>query len=215
MAKNLAATASLDGQLFSKRRSLGKWGAILDAAETLFLDAGYVSTCMEQIAARARVSKVTVYSYFSCKADLFATVVRRQCASFNGLACPDEGQDARAVLTLWAERLMAFMMSPGAMGLYRVMTSEALRCPDLVGIFFESGPASIKANLAEGIRRLVLSGALEGIDAPDLIAGQYIGMLCGETYQRSLLGLPGERSVEATVEGAVETIMRAYGPRRG
>jgi AcrR family transcriptional regulator len=62
----------------SDRRQLHKdrtSAAIVDAALELFTDLGFDATTVEQIAARAEVSPVTVFRYFGSKdAILFATL---------------------------------------------------------------------------------------------------------------------------------------------
>src|SRR5262249_49212382 len=56
-------------------RSGRKRRAIMDAATTLFLRQGYPGTSMDQIAARAGVSKQTVYKHFADKERLFVEIV--------------------------------------------------------------------------------------------------------------------------------------------
>jgi TetR/AcrR family transcriptional regulator, mexJK operon transcriptional repressor len=48
-------------------RSAGKRLAVLDAARAGFLSGGYLGTSMDEIAARAGVSKATVYNHFEDK----------------------------------------------------------------------------------------------------------------------------------------------------
>lgn len=52
-------------------------GALLDAAQELFVGAGYDDTSIDDIARLARVSKGAVYHHFSDKRNLFAEVFRR------------------------------------------------------------------------------------------------------------------------------------------
>src|SRR5207244_1010955 len=56
-------------------RSARKRQAILDAATTIFLRQGYLGTSMDEIAARAGVSKQTVYKHFADKERLFVEIV--------------------------------------------------------------------------------------------------------------------------------------------
>ena len=51
---------------------------MLETARTLFLRDGYNATTMEGIASIARVSKATLYKYFSDKDELFLSLVREQ-----------------------------------------------------------------------------------------------------------------------------------------
>ena len=56
-------------------RSARKRQAILHAARGLFLKKGYAGTSMDEVAAMAEVSKVTIYKHFSDKHTLFIAVV--------------------------------------------------------------------------------------------------------------------------------------------
>lgn len=57
----------------------GKPGQVLDAARALFIEHGFGATSMEAIAARANVSKATVYAYYASKQTLFAATTQREC----------------------------------------------------------------------------------------------------------------------------------------
>ena len=61
----------------------GKGAAILDTAKRLFLALGYEGVSMDQIAADAGVSKLTVYSHFGDKDALFAEAVRAGWVNVN------------------------------------------------------------------------------------------------------------------------------------
>ena len=52
-------------------------GRILDAAERVFLERGFQSASIDEIAARAPASKPTIYGHFAGKEALFAAVVAR------------------------------------------------------------------------------------------------------------------------------------------
>jgi len=54
-----------------------KRAAVIDAAIEEFLAAGFDATSMDRVAARARVSKRTVYNHFSSKEALFAAILRQ------------------------------------------------------------------------------------------------------------------------------------------
>jgi AcrR family transcriptional regulator len=51
--------------------------AVLDAAEELFTDPGYAASAVDEVAARARVTKGAVYHHFASKPALFRVVVER------------------------------------------------------------------------------------------------------------------------------------------
>lgn len=58
------------------RRKNARPQELLAAALTLFVDRGYAATRLDDVAARAGVSKGTLYLYFSGKEDLFRAVVQ-------------------------------------------------------------------------------------------------------------------------------------------
>ena len=56
-------------------KDLGKRSSILEAAKRLFSMEGFAGVSMDQIAAEAGVSKLTVYSHFGDKEALFFAAV--------------------------------------------------------------------------------------------------------------------------------------------
>ncbi len=190
--------------------------AILDAAGACFLEQGYAATSMDLVAARAAVSKATIYAHFAGKDDLFAAVIHRRCES--ELYSPDtwpEGGDARTVLTGVGLALVHLLLSPDSLGIYRVVAAEAARQPDLARAFWDAGPGRGKARLSALFAELSRRGEL---NVPDCwaAADQFAAMLRAEVYLRTLFGLPlpEGRDGDATVVAAVETMLGAYGVKR-
>lgn len=95
-----------------RRRSEAKRAAILDAAEDRFLADGYERASMDVIAARAGVSKRTVYDHFGEKSAVYLRVVERVHASLVrtvGAAIEEElrpGRDLREGLSAFARRIV-------------------------------------------------------------------------------------------------------------
>ena len=59
-----------------ERRKEARPGELLDAALNLFVEKGFAATRVEEVAARAGVSKGTLFLYFQSKEELFKAVVR-------------------------------------------------------------------------------------------------------------------------------------------
>lgn len=194
-------------------RSSAKRDAILDAAQGLFLEAGYAAASMDTMAARAGVSKATIYAHFKGKDELFAAVMQRRCETSYAFQPPDPGLDARGALTVIAQRLTDLMMSPEALALYRVVVAEAFRTPDLARAFYETGPARGKANIAAVLNLLEQKGEL-AVPDPARATDQFIGMLRAECYHRTLLGLPAGRDQASTIADTVDTMLKAYGTEK-
>lgn len=129
-----------------------KRDAILTAAADLLLAHGYDGTSMDAVAARAGVSKTTVYAHFREKDILFRAVMTHA----SSVLVPNVGDSIAAEVTDVTERL--------ALALLAVVRSSI--APELLAFF--------RILIAEHERRGQLAGALEEAreegGAPDVIA---------------------------------------------
>ena len=196
------------------RKPSAKRDAILDAARAIFLDQGYAAASMDSVAAEAGVSKATIYAHFTGKDDLFGAMIRSRCERNATFAPLEAGFDARKTLTVIGQRLLDLLLQPQTLAVYRLVVSEAERHPDLAKAFYESGPGTGRAQIAQMIAELAERGELTVTD-PSVVADLFVGMLRTDLFMRSLLGLPQPegRSVESAIADAVETVLRAYGRR--
>jgi len=72
---------------------------LLDVGRTLFAERGYEATSIEEIAARAKVSKPVVYEHFGGKEGLYAVVVDREMQRLLGnFSSALQGDDPRELL---------------------------------------------------------------------------------------------------------------------
>jgi AcrR family transcriptional regulator len=132
----MATIPTTDNQTEEKRRpgARAKRERVLDAAVEVFLANGFDQTSMDAIAARAGVSKTTVYAHFADKLALFRAVVERSGRSLS--VQMDEtrlraGQDPRARLTELVLIVLEATTAPDFLAFLRVMVSESVRHPDL------------------------------------------------------------------------------------
>jgi len=104
---------------------------ILDAAQHVFLENGYHSASIDEIAELAPASKPTIYSYFSGKEALFAAVVARVINGLTGFDgyIPD-GRNAQEKLTSLGTELVERFIKD-TVGVTRVTIAEADRFPEL------------------------------------------------------------------------------------
>ncbi|MGE5545465.1 MAG: TetR/AcrR family transcriptional regulator [Solirubrobacterales bacterium] len=196
-------------------RSSAKRTAVLDAAQHCFLEHGYAGTSMDMVAHMAGVSKATIYAHFKSKDELFGAIIRRRCErqlsfeSFQGLG----ESDARTALTAMARHLLDLLLSPEALGIYRVVVAESLRQPELAQAYFEAGPVRGKAAMVAVVEALIARGEIAAAD-PARAVDQFVGMLRGEHYNRALIGLPipDGLTVEATIAATVDTFLKAFTP---
>ncbi len=149
------------------RRKEARPGELLDAALDLFVEKGFSAARVDEVAARAGVSKGTLFLYFQSKEDLFKAVVRENIANqfptwqeeFNAF----EGSSAdmlRYALISWWERIGKTRAS----GITKLVMSEAQNFPEIATFYqeevIEPGNALIRRILARG----VLSGEFRQLD---------------------------------------------------
>src|ERR1700704_1667649 len=110
------------------RRKEARPGELLDAALDLFVEKGFAATRAEEVAARAGVSKGTLFLYFPTKEELFKAVVRENISGrfqgWNQEFQTFEGTAAdmvRYCMKVWWERIGATRAS----GITKLMLSEA------------------------------------------------------------------------------------------
>lgn len=147
------------GRLRWRRRKEHRPAEILGAALQCFAERGFAATRLDDVAARAGVTKGTLYLYFSNKEELFKAVVQQALVPTieRGEALLDPPQEAVAQLF---ERLMhnwAELANSPAGAIPKIVISEAGNFPDLARFYREEvvdrGMALMRRVLSLGIER--------------------------------------------------------------
>ena len=195
-------------------KDLGKRAAILAAARQMFTTQGYEGTSMDQIAAEAGVSKLTVYSHFGDKEALFAAVVRAHCETQlpPALFEPTAGTPLRERLLAIAGAFYAMVTTPESVAGHRMLCTPQLAGSALSRLFWEAGPQRVHDAFAALLVRRIQAGELAIDDVPRA-AGQFFALLKGEPHARRVFGCcEGEPApaIEAHLVAAVDMFLRAY-----
>jgi AcrR family transcriptional regulator len=121
-----------------QRRKEARPQELLDAALALFVEKGFAATRSEEVAARAGVSKGTLYLYYPSKEELFKAVVRQNMSALiaEGLELADayEGSTSELLALLmhtWWERVGD---TPAA-GIHKIVISEVRNFPELAQFY--------------------------------------------------------------------------------
>jgi len=186
--------------------------AILDAASVNFFQYGFAGSSIEQIAADAGVSKVTVYSRFGDKRGLFTAAVERECEKISGtLQIPvmPEGT-LRQRMTAIGEAMVAFLSRPKMVQFERRIAAETEHEPAVGAAFLAAGPNRMKQAFAKLLRAMHAAGEIDVPD-PELAAEQFASMCKGMGDLERRFGAPDnpERNWQR-IEGAVDVFLRAY-----
>ncbi len=143
------------------RRKEARPGELLDAALALFVEKGYAATRVEEVAARAGVSKGTLFLYFPSKEELFKAVVRENASrhlqeAFRELAAYT-GTSAE-LLHEFIQRWWTQYGGTPAAGLTKLIMSEAANFPDLAQYYQDE----VVQPSHELVRRIVQRGIERG-----------------------------------------------------
>ena len=198
-------------------KDLGKRAAILEAAKRLFSDQGFNGASMDQIAAEAGVSKLTVYSHFGDKEALFSAAVRAKCEEMlpDDLFTQELKGPLRAQLKMIASAFFALISSDEAVSTQRMMMALGQADDPLRKLFWEAGPQRTHDAFAAFLQSRVEAGELEVADVPRA-AEQFFSLIKGEMHGRMICGLcakPPRGDVAAHIEATVDVFLRAYAVR--
>jgi TetR/AcrR family transcriptional repressor of mexJK operon len=187
---------------------------LLKAATEVFLEKGFAATSVDEIASRAKASKLTFYNHFGNKEKLFeAIVMRLNSTMFKGFVNALEADvPMEQALYSFVKQLAEMLYRDQAVKLVRLLHAEAARFPELAEIFDRAGPQRAHALLAVYFEQQIRKGLLRSID-PFTAADHLIHMALGEAFRRALLGLsstPSPVDVERRITAALQVFMRAY-----
>ena len=186
--------------------------AIVTTAAHHFFHHGYAATAIEQVAADAGVSKVTIYNQFGDKRALFAAAVECECEKMRGHFSLDAMPQGtiRERLTAIGEAIFAFLFRPEMIQFERRIAAETEADPVIGAAFLEAGPWRMKQGFAAWLMRAVEAGELN-IDDPMLAAEQFVSMCkgMGDLERRFGATVCTEQS-HARIRGAVDVFLAAY-----
>lgn len=161
--KKVSAVPSTDSQALPparRRRKEARPSELIAAALSLFSEQGYAATRLEQVAARAGVSKGTLYLYFDSKEALFKAVISEGIVPVmaQGEALYEQFRDdpvrlLREILNGWWALIGATELA----GVPKLMISEARNFPAIARYYHDEviarGRAVVGNALELGIER--------------------------------------------------------------
>ncbi|HWS40971.1 MAG TPA: TetR/AcrR family transcriptional regulator [Arenimonas sp.] len=197
-------------------KNLKKRQDILQAAAELFPVKGFASVSMMEIAEKAGVSKLTLYSHFADKDDLFAQSVIDCCEQqlpVSSFQLP-VGLSLQQGLTSIGNGFLELIMDDKAISLHRMMIAQSSIDIEHSELFFKAGPERMLSEMQALLVKADKSGQLK-IDQPKHAAQHFFCLLKGLSHMRVLMGLskpPSKIAREKHVEEVVDIFMRAFRP---
>lgn len=199
-----------------RRRPESRPGEILEAALDVFGEAGLAGARLEEIAARAGVSKGTIYLYFANKDELFREMIRQHVGmAAAGLSEAIRGtSDPDVQLRRLIRRLWGYLRDPSFERVYRLVIGELHQFPDLARFYAREVSGQVSVVVEEVLQRGMRSGVFRRGDA-GVAARMLVALLnkhavwCG---QRDLFAPLAGRTDEEVLEEVSDFYFQALRP---
>lgn len=201
-------------------REQAKRDAVLDAALDAFVQHGFVGASTDLLAARAAVSKQTLYKVFGDKRGVFSALVQRACDAvvdpFAALTSTMESAESGEVaVRSLARQFTQALANPHIQRLRRLVIAEAPRFPELAQMYWESGFGRTIVSLAACLEVLDRR-ALLTVPDPERAAHHLAGLLLWIPSNRAMFDpaaavMAGDE-LDLVVEDGVRVFTRAYAP---
>lgn len=195
-----------------RRRKEARPAELTAAALELFVEKGFAASRLDEIAARAGVSKGTVYLYFSSKEDLFKAVVREGVVPRIAAAEKLVESHTGSASDLVRELLLAWWRQIGSTaygGLPKLMIAEARNFPELARFYHDEVIQRATALYATLLRRGIESGEFRPLDVDAAVMVSFAPLIMRAIWQHSLACCEAEQiPAETYIAEAVEFILR-------
>ena len=212
--------ASAKSQGPGRPKDMEKRAAILAAAKALFIRNAFAGTSLDAIAAEAGVSKLTVYSHFGDKDNLFREVIRARIEDL----LPEDTYtyDAHAPIeqTLLRVALIHARLDCDAetVGTFRAILGDCRQGNPRFGrMLWEEGRMRTHALMERLLQQAVDARQLQ-IDEVPRACMQFFALIKGDLLMRHMFGCVDCKEdyaaeIEATARAGVATFLRAYAAR--
>lgn len=172
-----------------RRRKADRPGEIVQAALAVFAEKGFAAARLDEIAARAGVSKGAVYLYFATKEDVFRAVVEQAVAPNMQLiramiaAHPGPFSDlVRAV----PQRIAALLDALPVGGVLKMVIGEARNFPQIARVWHDELVAHALGGMTDAVAAAQRRGEVKPGDpriyALQLISPMLVSVIWRETF---------------------------------
>ena len=203
-----------------KARRNGSREAIVEAAERLFLDLGFGSVSMDELAAAAGVARRTLYNQFASKEAIFREMLLRVSGQLEDAFPPgiETQGDVEDVLRMIARMILELHRRPEYLGFLRMVVADSRQFPWIAEDF-----AAVMDPQTERFTRYIAHLTAMGIldcGNPTLAAHQFMGMLNELSLWPWMTGrestpVPEEEIVEETIRMFLQHYRRRRSKRHG
>jgi len=189
----------------------GSREAIVDAAERLFLERGFGTVSMDDLAGAAGVARRTLYNQFTNKEEIFREMLARVSGQLEHALPPgiETRGNIEEVLHLIARAILDLHARPGYLGFLRMVVADSRQFPWIADAF-----AAVMEPQMERFMRMLAHFTEVGIlecRNPLLAAHQFTGILNEFFLWPWMMGRAGAPiSTEEVVEDTIRMFLQHY-----
>ena len=190
---------------------LKKMEAIISTAQRLFTENGFERTTIDAISDMSGVTKMTIYSHFKSKEELFGATILSKVE--NVFLLTDEELDPNKPkygLTVIAKKFISLIRKDEVLSAYRTMFASTSTYPELCNTFYQNGPMKVHLEVSEYLKKCSGTKSLN-INDFDLAATQFLSLFQGLNHTKCLLGLgkPSKKQDDDLILKNVEFFIKA------
>lgn len=201
-----------------QRRKEARPQELLDAALELFVEKGFAATRAEEVAARAGVSKGTLYLYYPSKEELLKAVIRKnisaEIADGVDIVRGFEGPTPELLTQLmhnWWHRIGETKAS----GICKIVVTEVRNFPEIAKFYLEEVIEPAERMLGEVIERGIARGEFRTVPVHETVIALMAPMLFIMLHKNSLGACPiAEHVIDPPRQIAVQLDLMLEGLRR-
>jgi AcrR family transcriptional regulator len=183
------ATASTPPAGSHQRRKAERPQELIAAALELFVEKGFASTRIEEVAQLAGVSKGTLYLYYASKEELLKAVISQYLSSEIAQGAADArafqgsaGEALRSLMVQWWTRVFD---SP-ASGVFKLIITEVRNFPEIAEFYQREVVVPGGQIIGEVIRRGIASGEFRPVDIEGAVHSIVLPMIMLCLHKHSL-----------------------------
>jgi AcrR family transcriptional regulator len=199
-----------------RRRKADRPAEIVAAAMAVFAEKGFAAARLDEIAARAGVSKGALYLYFETKEDIFRAVVEQAIAPnvqvIRAMIAAHPGPIAD-LLALLPERIATLVETFPVGGVVKMVIGEARNFPELARLWHDELVSQVFGALADALAAAQARGEVRAGD-PRIFVMQFVSPLLFTVIWRETfepVGAP-RFDLRAVARQHVDTLLRGLAP---
>ena len=172
-----------------RRRKEARPGELQAAALALFVEKGFAATRLDDVAARAGVSKGTLYLYFDSKVALFQSVIEEGVApildAVDHMIATHEGS-SEALIRQLVTSLWSHVVGTPLEGLTKLVVSEARNFPEIAQFYYDKVIHRSRLQLLKVVERAISRGEFRPLDVKATVDAIILPVLMMAIWRHSL-----------------------------